>query len=180
MFLYFFLLFFLLLIAILSFLWIFSIYFGLFSAAPWVPVSKKDLKRVLLLAALKNGDILYDLGSGDGRAIIKAVQNYQIRAVGFELSILLYLWAKLNIWILGLNKQAKVKFRNFFKEDLGQADVIICFLMPKAMGKLRDKFEKELRPGVRIVSYSFSVPGWQPVKIDRPAPRDKPIYLYQM
>jgi len=180
MFLYFLSLFFLLLIAVLSFFAIFSIYFGLFFAAPWVPIGKKDLKRLFSLTSLKDGDVLYDLGSGDGRVIIKAVRDYRVKAVGFELSILLCLWAKLNIWLHGLNKQGKIKFKNFFKEDLGRADVIICFLMPEAMEKLRNKFGEELRTGTRIISYSFSIPGWQPVKIDKPTLKDMPIYLYQM
>ena len=146
-------------------------------AAPWVPLWKKDIRRMLKLAEVKPGEIVYDLGAGDGRIIIIAAKEFKAKAIGFEIAVLPYLWGYIKIKLHGLTGQAKLKYRNFFKENLGNADVICTFLTPEAMRKLKPKFQKEIKPTCRIVSYAFHIPEWEPYKISKPE-NETAIYLY--
>lgn len=150
-----------------------------FLAAPWVPLWKTDIRRMLKLAEVKPGETVYDLGAGDGRIIIIAAQEFGARATGFEIAVLPYFLAYIKILIRGLKPKIDLKYRNFFRADLSKADVICAFLTPPAMKKLKPKLEKEAKPGCRIVSYAFSIPTWQPTKTDKPNKNKTVIYLYQ-
>ena len=152
---------------------------GAWRAAPYVPTKGKDVRRMLELAAVKPGDRVYDLGAGDGRFIIAAALR-GAQAVGYEIALLPYLVAWAWIKIRHLSSRAHIKYRDFFNEDLSAADVIVCFLTPRAMNKLADKFSRELQPGTRIVSYAFSIPGWTPVMKDKPQPTAMSVYLYKI
>ncbi len=147
-------------------------------AAPWVPLRKKDVIRALALAHLNRGEVLYDLGSGDGRIIIAAGRDYGVSATGYEIAFLPYIYSYVKIILVGLRGKVRVKCKNFFKENLSDADVIVSFLLPKAMIKLKEKYTSELRPGTRIISCAWLIPGWTPDRIDRPSNNDIKIYLY--
>ncbi|MFA6410235.1 MAG: hypothetical protein WCW26_01510 [Candidatus Buchananbacteria bacterium] len=149
-----------------------------FSAAPWVPLWKKDIRRMLKLAEVKPGEIVYDLGAGDGRIIIIAASEFGALATGFEFAFLPYFLAWVKIKLLGLSKKAKLKYGSFFTQDLSQADVICTFLSTQAMERLSPKFKKELKPGCRIVSYAFSLPGFEPKVVDKPE-KMATVYVYQ-
>ncbi len=149
-------------------------------AAPYVPTFQRDVRRMLALAALRQGERLADLGAGDGRIVVTAVQTSGVRAVGYEISILPYLIARLRAAIARPSGAATIEFRNFYRTDLSTFDVVTCFLTPSAMEKLRPKFERELRPGTRVVSYAFAVPGWQPTTVEKPTPRSTPVFLYRL
>lgn len=166
--------FFIFLMAILG-----TLAYGGISAAPWVPLWKKDILRMLQVAQVKQGEKVVDLGAGDARIIIAAAKNYDAKGVGYELAILPYFIGWVKIIMSGLRGKAILKYRNFFKEDLSDADVICAFLTPAAMAKLKPKFEKETKPGCRIVSYAFKIPDWQPAKIDKPNKKTTAIYLYK-
>lgn len=156
-----------------------SLALGGILAAPWVPLWKKDVKRMLKLAEIKPGDLVYDLGAGEGRIIMSAAKDYGAKAVGFEIACLPYLIGYIRIKISGLGKTVKLKMRNFFNEDLSRPDVICMFLTPMAMERLKPKLEKETKPGCKILSYAFKIPGWQPEKIDKSNDRETSIFLYR-
>lgn len=147
-------------------------------AAPWVPLWQNDVRRLLTIAGAKQGELVYDLGAGDGRVIITAAKEYGCRAIGFEIALLPYLVCRTRIWLAGMSRQVKLKYANFFTADLSDADVICAFLTPRAMKKLKTKFEKEAKPGCKILSYAFAIPGWEPDLVDRPNEKTAVIYRY--
>ena len=112
---------------------------------------------------VEKGKIFYDLGSGTGRELIVASKEFKLNSMGFELSPILFLISKLNLF---LNQtKSRVLMKNFYKADLSGADIIFCFLTSKTMKKLSPKFKKELKNGTKIISYCFKIPNWEPVKI---------------
>lgn len=148
-------------------------------AAPFVPTRQRDVERMLRLADLKTGQTVYDLGAGDGRFVVTAAKRYGAVATGFEISVLPYLVAKWRLRRANLGSKAQMKFQDFFKLDLSEADVIVCFLTPNAMKKLGPKLARELRPGARVVSYAFTIPGWTAILKDKPDPRTMAVHLYR-
>ncbi len=134
--------------------------------APWVPTPYKTIKKMLEMAEVRPGEILYDLGSGDGRVIIEAARSFGARAVGIEIDPFRYLWTKARIFTAGLTGKVNVLFGNFFNIDISQADVVTIYLLQDTNVKLIDKFIRELRPGSRIVSNTFTLPGLKIINQD--------------
>lgn len=148
-------------------------------AAPFVPTRQRDVERMLRIADIHPGELVYDLGAGDGRFVVTAAERYQARAVGFEISVLPYLIGRWRIWRAKQGTLAAMRFQDFFNRDLSAADVIVCFLTPRAMTKLGTKLRRELKPGTRVVSFAFSIRGWTPALKDKPDPRTMAVYLYR-
>ena len=142
--------------------------------APWVPTPYKTIRKMLKLAEVKPGELVYDLGSGDGRVIIEAARTFGANAVGIEIDPIRFLWAKARIFLLGLSGKVNVLFGNFFKIDISQADVVTIYLLQNTNVKLIDKFINELRPGTRIVSNTFTLPGLKIINHDEKSK----IYVY--
>ncbi|MDD5109915.1 MAG: class I SAM-dependent methyltransferase [Patescibacteria group bacterium] len=149
-------------------------------AAPWVPMPIRDVERLLGVAKPKAGEMLCDLGCGDGRLMVSAARQYGVQAVGYEVALLPYLLCWCRIWLYGRRRKIRVYYRNFFHQPLRNAKVVTLFLTPKAMPKLREKLEAELTLGSRVVSYAFSMPGWQPTIVDKPNPKRVAIYRYDI
>ncbi|HTW97081.1 MAG TPA: 50S ribosomal protein L11 methyltransferase [Candidatus Methylomirabilis sp.] len=154
-----------------------SFLYGAYRAAPFLPMHAADVERVIKLAELKPGEKFFDLGCGEGRTLIAAAR-VGAEATGYEISLLPYIWAKIKILFYRGPNKSKVFFRDFWKINLGEADVVYNFLMPRVMAKLREKLKKELKPGARVINYTFYLPDWNPEKIDDIPGRPK-IYLYR-
>ena len=140
---------------------------GLYSSittAPFVPSNKKIIEEALKLAELKEGEVLYDLGCGDGKVLIIGAKKFKAQTIGYELSFLRYLITKANILMNGCKNKAKVYFQDLYQADLSQADAIYIWLTPKAYPKLKEKFNKELKIGTRVVAFSSPLNFWQPDK----------------
>jgi SAM-dependent methyltransferase len=146
------------------------------AGAPWLPTSRKHVRRMLTLAGVQPGEVVYDLGSGDGRVLFIATREFGARAVGIELDPLRYLWTQVRITLLGLQGQVRVIRGNFFTQDISEADVVTVYLLPKTNIRLRRKLWDELHPGARIVSSVFIFPGIAPAHIDKEAH----LYLYKV
>lgn len=149
----------------------------IFFGAPFVPASLKNVKRMIELANLKPGEIIYDLGSGDGRLIIEAAKNYKAKAVGIEINPLLVYFSRWKIKKLGLQDNISVYQGNFFKKNFSDADVITLYLSQPALKHLEKKFLSELKPGTRIVSLSFTFNNIPFIKAHSEKPN---IRLYQI
>lgn len=147
------------LLLVISFLFFFL---AGFFRSPFVPSNKRTIKKMLAVAQLKKGEQVFDLGCGDGRILVRAEKHYGAQATGYEISIFVWCLAQINrlIW----NSQAKIYRRNFWQADLRKADVVFCYLLPEVMQKLSPKFKKELKPGSRIISAAFHLPGFQLAK----------------
>lgn len=155
---------------------LFTMAYAAVSAAPWVPTKKRDIGRLKDIAKLKAGEIVYELGCGDGRVLIELTKNSGARGIGIEMSALHVLIAKLRAAIG--KALVEVRWGNLFKTNLAEADVVYLFLMPEAYKKLRPKFEAELKPGARVVSYVWPIPGWEPKEISKEQGK-LDLYLYQ-
>ena len=151
--------------------------FPIFLGAPFVPVCSEEINKILKLANPKPREILYDLGSGDGRIIIEAAKKYDVRAIGIEINPFLFYFSRWKIKKLGLQERVKVLWSNFFKKDISQANIIIIYLLQRTNYRLERKFLSDLRPGTRIISKSFIFKNLPLVKSDSEYPH---IRLYQI
>lgn len=120
---------------------------------------------MLELAELKPDELLYDLGSGDGRGLIMAVQDFGANAVGVELNenLVKSSWDKVKE--LDLTNRIQIIHGNLFNVNLSKADVVMLYLFPDMINQLKLKLEKELKDGARVVSHDYSIPGWIPTKV---------------
>lgn len=147
--------------------------------APFVPMDRQVVERVMELGGVGPGKVFYDLGSGDGRLVIAAALHGAKRAVGVEIDPIRVLYSRFWIWILKL-KNAEIVKGNLFDQDLRGADVVSLYLLQETNEKLIPKLEKELKKGTPVVATSFEIPGWKPVKVDPRGPVYGPIRLYRV
>lgn len=151
-------------------------FYSLVRGIGYVPTSGKDVQRFLALAQIKPGQKMYDLGAGDGRMTFAAAQA-EAHATGFEVSLIPYIIC-LIAWLWQKNKKyIKIKFKDFWLHDLSDADLVYFFLIPRIYPKLKEKFEKELRPGAKVIAYVWPIDGWTPDTVDKPVGQ-KAMYVY--
>ena len=153
------------------------------SLGPYVTSPPEVVDEMLELAKVRPGETVYDLGSGDGRVLITAVKQFKAHAVGIELSEDLYRLSNDKIARLGLQNEAHVINADVRTVDLSPADVVVMYLETDSNAKLRPMLEKMLRPGTRVVSHEYRVPGWKATKIakaDGGNGHSHLIYLYRM
>ncbi len=134
--------------------------------APFVASPLPVVKQMLTLADLKPGEILYDLGCGDGRVVIMAAQDFGAQGVGVEMREDLAKQALQKVSELGLDGRVKIVQSDMFKVDLSQANVVTLYLTTSANDRVKPKLEAELKTGTRVVSHDYEIIGWKPLKID--------------
>ena len=135
---------------------------------------------MLKMAQLKRGQRVYDLGCGDARLLIRAEKEYGIHGVGYENAPLALLAGFLNKWIH--RSKVEIRVKNLMNADLENADRILAYLGPELNKKLIPKFLKECQPGTLIISNTFHLPGFKPVKTfpKNKENRTKTVYLYKI
>ena len=129
------------------------------------------MERLLVLAGVKKGDTVYDLGSGDGRVVIAAAKKFGVKAVGFEIDPGLVKLARENVRKQGLQKLVEIRQQDFMTADLSPASVVTLYLSSDGNPALRPALMHQLKPGSRIVSYGFDMGDWAPKIME--AYRDK-------
>ena len=133
---------------------------------PYVPTNKNVLDKVLAAMELREDDVLYDLGCGDGRVVIEAVKKYRIRkGVCIEARENLVREARIKAREAGVEDRVVIIKGDFFEVDVSEATVVYLYLLTSVNERLKPKLERELRPGARVVTLDFHVPGWRPVKV---------------
>jgi len=148
---------------------------------PYVPTPMAVVQKMLEIAKVQPDDVVYDLGSGDGRIIIMAAQKFGAHAVGVELDPDLYQKSSERIRKLGLQDRAQIIHENMFEVNVRHATVVTLYLLTAVNERLRPKLERELRSEARVVSHDFQVPGWQPtqtVEVTSENQVTSKIYLY--
>lgn len=153
--------------------------YSMITGAPFVPTEMRQVRRMLKAAELKKGQVVYDLGSGDGRLVHTASREYGAKGIGYELSPFVWIWAK--FLSLFWRSKAELRFGNFWKADLSDADVIVCYLLPHSMERMKTDLIPNLKPGAIIVSHAFRIHGLTPWKA-LPRIREErlgPIWIYK-
>ncbi|OYD17539.1 hypothetical protein CH333_00490 [candidate division WOR-3 bacterium JGI_Cruoil_03_44_89] len=155
-------------------LWVIWKYWAVIIGAGYDPTPMGTVRRMLELAGVGENDVVYDLGCGDGRIVLTAAREFGARAVGIEADPVRFLIAYLRILFSDKRDRMTIKFGNFMNVPLGDATCITLFLFRRGNEMLTPKFEKELAPGTRIVSFVWRIQSWRPVKMDAL----QEIYLY--
>ena len=130
----------------------------------FVPTPQEVVDDMLRLANVRKGDVLYDLGSGDGRIPITAAKRYGIRATGIDIDPDRIAEANENARKAGVTNLVQFRQEDLFKADFKDATVITLYLLPALNEKLRPRLWAELKPGTRIVSHQFEMGDWRPEK----------------
>jgi tRNA A58 N-methylase Trm61 len=134
--------------------------------APFVPSPATVVEYMLKLAGLKSGEILFDMGCGDGRTVIMAARTFGARGVGIELREDLAKKAMGQIHESGLDDRVTILNDDMFNVNLTAADVVYLYLTTSANEKIKPKLERDLKRGARVVSHDYEVVGWRPEKIE--------------
>ena len=153
--------------------------------APFVPSPVLVIEFMLKLAGLKAGEVLFDLGAGDGRTVMLAAKSFGARAVGVELREDLAKKALNTIYKSGLSDRVTIVNDDMFSVNLTSADVVFLYLTTSANEKIRPKLEADLRKGSRVFSHDYEIVGWKPLRVENYCENPKlgypshTIYLYQ-
>jgi len=151
--------------------------------APYYPTPETIVEKMLEVGALKPGEKMFDLGSGDGRVVIMAAQKFKADATGIELDKDLWKQSTEKIKQLGLEQRARITNGDIMKQDYSPADLLTVYLLPSSNDKVRPLLEKQLKKGARIIAHDFEFSGWAPEKVehieDDGEGRSHTIYLYR-
>ena len=142
---------------------------------PWWRTNKKVARAMCLLAKINKKDVIYDLGSGTGTALIVAACEFGANGVGVEIDPLRYLISKIKVKLNNLSNKITITKQNFYDVNISKASIIFVYLVPRVLEKLKSKFLRELKPGTRIISYRYKIN--LPLKLYDKA---NDIYLYKI
>lgn len=143
--------------------------------APWFPADRAVVDKMVEMARLKKSDVVYDLGSGDGRILIKSAGRAK-RLVGIELNSVMVFFSKLLLRINRLNDKIEIRQGDIFDANLKDADVVFMFLLQRTNDRIERKLKKELKKGARIVSHMWKFKNIKLVKADEKLK----VYLYKV
>jgi predicted RNA methylase len=131
----------------------------------YVPTPQGVVEAMLDLAEVRTSDVVYDLGSGDGRIVITAAKKFGARGVGVEIDPALVKQATENAAVAGVSDRVRFVNGNIFTADIRDASVVTLYLLQSLNERLRPKLVRELKPGARVVSHVFNMgPEWPPLR----------------
>ena len=150
---------------------------------PFIPTPPDVVDRMLEMAGVKNGDVLYDLGSGDGRIVIQGAKRYGVRGVGIEIDADLVQRARDNASKEKVDHLVEFRTQDALTVDVSPATVVTLYMLPEFNSKLRPGFDRQLKSGSRVVSHDFEIQGWVPVRVERIKGdflHDHTLYLFEI
>jgi len=133
---------------------------------PYVPTPQEVVDRMLELAQVKAGDVVYDLGSGDGRIVVTAAKKYGVKAIGFEIDPQRIKESHENIKNAGVENLVEIRQQDIRTVDLSAASVLTMYLLPEVNLMIRPNIWKQMKPGARVVSHDFDMADWKPLKTE--------------
>jgi SAM-dependent methyltransferase len=151
------------------------------SLAPFVASPMDVVERMLVLAKVGPGDVVYDLGCGDGRIVIAAAQKFGARGVGLDIDARLIAQAEANARAAGVESRVQFLLQDAMTADVSDATVVTLYLLAASNVKLRPILTKQLRAGTRIVAHSFPIGDWEPEIVDNfrdAAGTSRTLYLW--
>ena len=128
---------------------------------PYVPTPQEVVDRMLDLAQVKKGDVVYDLGSGDGRIVVTAAKKYGVKAIGFEIDPQRIKESHENIKKAGVENLVEIRQQDIRTVDLSPATVLTMYLLPEVNLMIRPNIWKQMKPGSRVVSHDFDMGDWK-------------------
>lgn len=155
--------------------------------SPFAATPQAVVTSMLELARVGPGDVVVDLGSGDGRLVIAAAKEFGARGFGVDIDEKLVDYATRKATEAGVSERAKFYLRDLFATDVGEATVVTIYLLPTIMDRVAAKLAAELKPGTRVVTHDYVLPGWKidrvrvidaPEKNDTTGMRQATIYLF--
>ncbi len=150
---------------------------------PYVPTPQEVVERMLELAGVKKGDVVYDLGSGDGRIVVTAAKKYGVKAIGFEIDPERIKESHENIKKAGVGNLVEIRQQDIRTVDLSQASVLTMYLLPEVNLMIRPNIWKQMKPGSRVVSHDFDMGDWKPLKTENikdSSSWDHTLYLWHV
>jgi ubiquinone/menaquinone biosynthesis C-methylase UbiE len=132
----------------------------------FVPTPMAAVERMIAMADIKTGELVYDLGCGDGRIVVAAAQRYGVRAVGVDINPERVVESRANAVTAGVENLVSIRQADIFTLDLSEADVVFTYLTPRLNQRLMPQLRK-LKPGSRIISYEFDMGNAKPVELVR-------------
>jgi SAM-dependent methyltransferase len=130
----------------------------------YVPTPQNVVDAMLKLANVHSGDVIYDLGCGDGRIVVTAAKQFGVRGIGIDINPERIAEARENAQSNGVTNRVTFRNEDLFEADIKEASVVTLYLLTSLNLKLRPKLWRDLKPGTRIVSHSFDMGDWKPEK----------------
>jgi len=152
--------------------------------APYVPTPPEVIAEMCKLGEVSKNSIVYDIGCGDGRIVIYAAKTYGARGVGIDIEPERIRESKVNARVAGVEKLVRFELADATKVDISEATVVTMYLLPESNELLRPKLEKELTPGVFVVTHNYMIPGWEDKEVTSSVVRDSEakehtVFLYR-
>mmetsp|Transcript_22726 Transcript_22726/g.36221 ORF Transcript_22726/g.36221 Transcript_22726/m.36221 type:complete len:206 (+) Transcript_22726:4543-5160(+) len=156
------------------------------SSAPFVSTPMMAVRKMLELSDVQPGEVVMDLGCGDGRFLRTAEFEYGATGIGYEGAKLVYWLAR--FWGFIQGSKSQIFNQDFWDADISSADVVFLFLLPRTLLELESKLLKELKPGARVVTFNWEMKGWKrknrdfvPAGFTRvKGPKLTPVYVYEI
>ena len=152
--------------------------------APFVPTPPEVVDKMLEMVQANKDSVIYDIGCGDGRIVVTAAKKYGSHGVGIDIDPVRIKESKANAKENGVEKLVKFREEDATKTDISPATIVTTYLLPESNELLRPKFERELKPGVLVVTHNYVIPGWEDKEIDSATVMDTEgkshsIFLYK-
>jgi SAM-dependent methyltransferase len=146
---------------------------------PYVPTDERVVAEMLKVAKVGKNDVLYDLGSGDGRIVITAAKQFGTRGVGVDIDPARITEARENAVKAGVTDRVRFVQQDLFETDIREATVVTLYLLPEVNLRLRPKLLGDLKPGTRVVSHNYDMGDWKPLRtLTVNVPEEHTIYFW--